>query len=105
MAARGIFRGRDIYFGDGDWRYCDTGDLIVSDHWTLPCGECGMSTTPEGHDGCLGTLPEDIVMNACCGHGRYGHAYAYVQYWDGSCIRGLKAVIEQHKLKKLRDQS
>jgi ribosomal protein L37AE/L43A len=41
------------------------------------CGHCKKSKTPEGHDGCLGTLPGD-VMNACCGHGE--KVGAYIQY-------------------------
>jgi hypothetical protein len=44
------------------------------------CGQCHIDRTPEGHDGCLGTLPGNI-MNACCGH--KGHAEgAYIQYGE-----------------------
>jgi hypothetical protein len=60
---------------DGKWRYCSDG-VPVSDDPFRPCGHCGRPQTPEGHDGCLGTLPG--VMNACCGHGV--EADAYVQY-------------------------
>lgn len=63
------------------------------------CVCCGLGPTTEGHDGCLGTLPESVVMNACCGHGR--DAQAYIQYWDDSCIRGTKAVKEQARLKEV----
>lgn len=61
------------------------------------CAHCNRGPTEEGHDGCLGTLPESVVMNACCGHGRPGQAS--VQYWDGSCVRGADAlaVIERFK--------
>jgi len=52
------------------------------------CGHCGKRRTPEGHDGCIGTL--DNVMNACCGHGEDN--VAYVQFWDGTCIRGQEAL-------------
>lgn len=62
------------------------------------CAKCRKPPAPEGHDGCLGTLPEDIVMNACCGHGM--DSQAYIQYWDGSAIRGRDAIDEQHRLLK-----
>lgn len=42
------------------------------------CVKCSLPPTPEGHDGCLGTLKGDI-MNACCGHGE--ERMAYIQYW------------------------
>jgi hypothetical protein len=60
---------------DGQWRYCDNGQLVSEDP-DRPCGHCGRPQTPEGHDGCLGTIPGAI--NACCGHGV--EADAYVQY-------------------------
>jgi hypothetical protein len=44
--------------------------------------------TPEGHDGCLGTLPG--VMNACCGHG--DPRDTFVQFIGGSRIHGLEAI-------------
>lgn len=37
------------------------------------CTHCNKSRTPEGHDGCIGTLKN--VMNACCGHGETNMAY------------------------------
>jgi hypothetical protein len=52
------------------------------------CGHCKLPPSPEGHDGCLDTLKGD-VMNACCGHGN--DAQAYIQRWDGVCIRGKEA--------------
>ncbi len=62
----------------------------------VPCHHCGLDKTPEGHDGCLGTLPGD-VMNACCGHGVT--AFAYIQYEPGDRrIAGLAALREQAKL-------
>lgn len=60
------------------------------------CIKCGLGPSPEGHDGCLGTLPGDI-MNACCGHGEY--AQAYIQYWNAPDIRGKDAIKEQERLK------
>lgn len=56
------------------------------------CAHCGKGPTPEGRDGCLGTLPESIVMNACCGHGE--DRMAYVQHWSGECVRGRAALDE-----------
>jgi hypothetical protein len=32
-----------------------------------PCTYCGKMPTPEGHDACLGRIPD--VIHACCGHG------------------------------------
>ena len=40
------------------------------------CYHCKKDRTPEGHDGCVGTLKG--VMNSCCGHG--DTAVAYVQF-------------------------
>lgn len=61
------------------------------------CVECGLGPTPEGHDGCLGTLDESIAMNACCGHGNA--RMAYIQYWDRSDIRGPAAIDEQRRMR------
>ena len=60
------------------------------------CAHCRLPPTPEGHDGCLGTLPPEVVMNACCGHGR--DSQAYVQSWNGAVIRGQKAVEAQRMM-------
>jgi len=80
----GILRGHEIVYQDDEWIFVDT-KLPVSETWKdRPCGSCGLDNTPEGHDGCLGTLPG--VMNACCGHGEPSHAY--VQFEDGSTITG-----------------
>lgn len=40
------------------------------------CLHCKKQRTPEGHDGCIGTL--ENVQNACCGHGEV--EVAYVQF-------------------------
>ena len=69
-----------------------------------PCDKCGEVPTAEGHDACIGTLPN--IMNACCGHG--GRNEPYVQFYssddamrvdyvsagdidESNCIRGEKA--------------
>lgn len=63
-----------------------------------PCHHCGLRKTPEGHDGCLGTLPGEGIMNACCGHGDTEDAY--IQYWPGDRrIAGEEAVQEQMRLR------
>ena len=74
------------YVGDA-WRYSDTG-LLVADDPEPACGRCRKSSTPEGHDGCLVTLPG--VLAACCGHGR--EAEAYVSLEDGRRLAGREAL-------------
>jgi len=71
------------------------------------CAHCGKDPTPEGHDGCLGTLPHP-VMNACCGHG--DERMAYIQFfgssgigepdeWGNNRIAGKDAIKEQQRLR------
>lgn len=60
------------------------------------CDHCGKYRTFEGHDGCLGELIG--ITNACCGHGN--PKKAYVQFLDGTAIRGEDAVIIQNILKR-----
>lgn len=95
MAATCTLRGHDIYWDGYQWRYCDTREPTVTTHHERPCGHCGRHSTIEGHDACLGTLPG--VMNACCGHGL--PVEAYIQYWNGSILRGTSAVAEMERLK------
>lgn len=89
------FRGHRITEADGVWTYDDTGGL-VSDDVNRACGHCDKENTPEGHDGCIGTL-RGGVMNACCGHGTT--AAAYVQFRNGSSVHGEAAlrVMEQRR--------
>lgn len=89
MAARGRLRGHPIYWDTvvEMWRYSDTDESTEATHKDRACGYCGMRETPEGHDACLGTLPN--VMNACCGHGEAEKAY--IQRWDRTVVRGQKA--------------
>ena len=79
-------RGHNIILVDGEWLYEDTRTPTVGNE--RACGACGKSNTVEGHDGCVGTLPN--VMNACCGHGI--EEDAYVQHLDGSCTTGAEAL-------------
>ena len=95
---RDKFRGRDIYEGPITeiWYYEDT-HLPVATTWRdKSCGHCGLSNTPEGHDGCIGTLPN--VINACCGHGQ--NSEAYIQFEDRSDVRGREALDMQMKMKE-----
>jgi len=43
------------------------------------CDHCKLAVTPEGHDGCMGTLPYP-VKNACCGHGEIKSAYVQLDH-------------------------
>ena len=69
---------------DERWVYEDTKELTAGNErqW---CGHCKKEDTPEGHDGCIGTLNPDIVMNACCGHEE--PQLAYVQFWPIRFLR------------------
>lgn len=62
------------------------------------CDHCKLHRTPEGHDGCIGTL--DGVMNACCGHGE--DRMAYVQFSPKHRIAGKEAIqyIQENKSSK-----
>ena len=91
---RSHYRGHAFHFENGKWTYSD-GRIPTSVERT-DCGFCGRERTGEGHDGCLGTLPKSVIMNACCGHGRADDAY--IQFWNGVCIRGKKAVAMIHRL-------
>lgn len=85
----GTWHGHPISLIDPEneiWVYQDTGQR-VSENPSRACGHCKLAATPEGHDGCLGELPG--VMNACCGHGV--DEEAYIQYCDGTDLRGRKA--------------
>lgn len=97
MAATGRHRGHDIRFDPvaGLWRYEDDG-VAVPDDPNRQCGACTYPSTPEGHDGCLGTLPG--VKNACCGHGYAKEAY--VQLADGTRLGGPGALRYVIRLKQ-----
>ena len=106
MTARGHYLGHPITWDDTRkcWAFSNgqacneqlyTPDMAGSGQRGI-CAHCGKPPTPEGHDGCLGTLPEQVVMNACCGHGN--DRQAYVQHWDGTASRGADAIEEQCRL-------
>jgi len=83
--------GHPIVLKDGNWYFKDTGKPTVNSNRL--CGHCNKDKTIEGHDYCLGTLPE--VMNACCGHGVEDEAY--VMFWYGNTIHGREAIAWQKK--------
>ena len=80
------FRGHHIVFVDDQWLYDDNKQPVAGNE--RPCGHCEKENTKEGHDGCLGILPN--IMNACCGHGNI--AEAYVQFDKNKTIRGGDAI-------------
>jgi hypothetical protein len=89
------YRGHIIYQENDIWFYKDTKEP-VSENKNRACGHCDLPNTAEGHDGCLGTLPD--VQNACCGHGSITDVY--VQFYDYTRISGVEAreFINKHTL-------
>lgn len=87
MATKGKWRGHNMTLTDV-WRYDDTGAPVEADP-DRACGHCNKGNTPEGHDGCLGTLKG--AMNACCGHGVPKEAY--VQLSPSLILEGGEAVM------------
>ena len=78
------YRGHETEVLNGLQVYADTKEptFVNIRPW---CGHCGKDDTPEGHDGCVETLDESIVMNACCGHDE--PKFAYVQFWPIRFLR------------------
>jgi len=90
-----LYRGHPIEkTNKNGWVFIDT-QIPVKDWKNRPCGHCDKPNTIEGHDGCLGTLPN--VMNACCGHGVVSSTY--VQFDLQNVLRGQEAIdfIESQK--------
>lgn len=85
-------RGHKIEMLHGEFVYSDTKTTTLNN--SRPCGHCELINTDDGHDGCLGELMG--IMNACCGHGRVDETY--LQYWNGTIIRGKQAVEEIKRL-------
>ena len=61
------------------WEFLDG-----TDAWDNPrvCTKCLKPQTEEGHDACLGTLPN--VKYACCGHGM---SHGYIYFENGTIVR------------------
>jgi hypothetical protein len=81
------YRGRKIELRKKEWFYSGT-DILVSNDIFCRCGHCGLDSTKEDHDGCIGELKN--VINACCGHGISNDAY--VQLSSGVRLGGAKAI-------------
>jgi hypothetical protein len=94
MSVKSYLRGHEIEYLNDKWIYCDTKTPTANNE--RPCGYCRKRNTPEGHDGCLGTLKG--IMNACCGHGQINEAY--VQFLDGAAIHKEDAIVIMDVLKK-----
>lgn len=100
MTASSTWRGHKTELVDGVWVFNDNKKPVQDDPNRL-CGYCEIEAIPEGHDGCLGTLPG--VMNACCGHGE--PAEAYVQFSSLHIVSGLAAIDVIDYLKKAREEN
>lgn len=68
---KAALRGHPVYIDDhNNIRYADDNSLYDD---SRPCKYCGKYPTEEGHDACLGNIPN--ADNACCGHGENALAY------------------------------
>jgi len=65
MTITSIDRGHKAVYTNNRWIYADNLKPLMEHR---PCAKCGKQPTKDGHDSCLGTLPN--VINACCGHGK-----------------------------------
>jgi len=93
-AVQNSLHGHPIFLQDEQWLYEDTKTPTIGS--SRACGHCGKMSTKEGHDGCLGTLPD--VMNACCGHGVANDAY--IQFSHGRAVHGKEAVAKIAQLSR-----
>ena len=66
--------------------YIDTGKIVDN---TRSCKKCGKKPTKEGHDACIGFIPE--ASSACCGHGL---EKGYIM------IRGFRILINEERKTK-----
>ena len=99
MMIKSHYRGNDIECINNIWLYSDTKKPVTDTYKLRLCGKCNKGYTSENHDACLGTLKG--VMNACCGHGIINETY--IQFYDGSCVRGKDAKIIIDILKKNKE--
>lgn len=88
MIALSTWRGHLITCIDGEWTHYEDPKVPTLGDGERACGHCNKHRTVEGHDACLGTLPD--VMNACCGHGEV--RMAYVQMPDLTRFAGQAAL-------------
>jgi len=61
--------GSPVYFDDASetFHYMDGEPVPETPAEYRVCPQCYQLPTPEGHDACLGTIPNAVA--ACCGHG------------------------------------
>lgn len=57
-------RGWLIRYDGANWVYADSGESIEIER---PCVKCGLMSTVEGYDACVGYIPGKTSV--CCGHG------------------------------------
>lgn len=88
MTVRGYLRGHPIIWDGDDWVFEDNGEIVEETFEFKVCAKCGLASSPEGHDPCLGTLPG--VENACCGHGI--REDAYIRFTNGMVVTGFDKV-------------
>lgn len=67
MTVSSYHRGWRIELKGEKWVYSDTKEPCFLIKNERPCKRCGRFPTSEGHDACLGKLPNALA--ACCGHG------------------------------------
>jgi hypothetical protein len=87
------YGGHRMHYENDAWFFNDTGEPIIGSN--RPCVFCFKVRTKEGHDGCLGSLPN--VSNACCGHGDIEEAY--VLFDDGTRLEYQAALDFQREHK------
>lgn len=63
MTAHSSSRGWPIVYINNQWVYADNHKKL----YQRRCKQCQQLPTQEGHDVCLGKIPN--VISACCGHG------------------------------------
>lgn len=93
------FRGYKIEKQNEDWVFSDNKESVSETWQSRPCGHCNLMNTHEGHDGCLGTIPN--ALNACCGHGN--DAEAYIQFEDRT-ITGKEVREYRQKIKEIKQK-
>lgn len=88
MSTKSFFRGHEVVYEDGQWKYSDTGEFAGLGAVVRPCKKCGKvfeGSNIGEPDPCLGNLPG--VDNACCGHGVAEQAY--VRFTNGVVLTGF----------------
>lgn len=93
VSIRTNLRGHEIEINDNkDWVYGDTRESVTRKR---ACKYCDQLETEEGHDNCVGTLPN--VLNACCRRGII--EMAYIQLKHRTTVREKEAMMILKELK------